>query len=150
MARSEGTTRRGGSATVFAWIFGIVFLAVGIWGFVETGFQDWMATDVETDDAVLWFQVNPLHNVVHLAVGGALVAGALTSERAARILALLVAVAYAVVGVAGFWATGEDWNVLAVNRADNWLHLATAVFGLMAVIASSRRAAVADRPPMIR
>ena len=129
-------TRRVGPATVFAWVFGIAFVVAGVWGFVETGFGDWTATEVDT--AVLWFEVNPLHNLVHLLVGGGLVAGAATGETPSRIVTLLVAVVYAVVGFGGFWAEGQEWNHLAVNTADNWLHLGTAALGFAAVIASDR------------
>ena len=128
-------TSAAGPATMFAWIFGAVFLIVGIWGFFLTGFDNWAATD--TGEYVLWFEVNPLHNVVHLLVGAALLAGAASGERSARAITLLVAVTYTIVGILGFFATGADWNVLALNTADNWLHLATAALGFVAVMASS-------------
>lgn len=140
---STSAERRRGPATVFAWVFGLAFLAAGIWGFLQTGVGNWTATD--TDTAVLWFRVNPLHNLVHLLVGAGLIAGAVMGETPARILTLLVAVAYTVVGFGGFWAIGEGWNVLAVNRADNWLHLGTSALGFAAVIASDRR-----RPAVVR
>ncbi len=141
MARSRTSrpasreTSAAGPATMFAWVFGAAFVLVGIWGFFLTGFNDWAATD--TNETVLWFQVNPLHNVVHLLVGGALLAGAAGGERGARAMTMLVAVTYAIVGVIGFFATGQDWNVLALNTADNWLHLGTAALGFLAVMASS-------------
>ena len=128
-------TSAAGPATLFSWIVGAAFVVVGIWGFVLTGFDNWAAT--ETNEAVLWFRVNPLHNLVHLLVGGALLAGAAGGERGARAMTTLVAVTYAIVGVAGFFATGADWNVLALNTADNWLHLGTAALGFLAVMASS-------------
>lgn len=134
---SVTTTRRGGPASVFAWVFGTVFVLVAVWGFVETGFGDWTAR--ETDAAVLWFQVNPLHNLVHLLVGAGLLAGAARGEWAARLLTLLVAIVYLVVGLGGFWLIGKEANILALNVADNWLHLATAALGFAAVIASDRR-----------
>lgn len=136
---ADTTTTRGGRgpATVFAWAFGVVFVLVAIWGFMETGFSDWTAP--ETDDHVLWFQVNPLHNLVHLLVGAGLLAGAARGEWAARLLTLLVSIAYLVVGLAGFWLIGKEANMLALNEPDNWLHLVTAALGFAAVIASDRR-----------
>lgn len=137
MTGTTTTDRSGGPATVFAWAFGVVFLVVSIWGFVETGFGDWTAR--ETDATVLWFQVNPLHNAVHLLVGAGLLAGAARSEWAARLVTLLVSISYLVVGLGGFWLIGEETNLLALNMADNWLHLVTAALGFAAVIASDRR-----------
>ena len=128
-------TSAAGPATMFAWVFGAIFVIVGIWGFLLTGFDNWAATD--TNETVLWFEVNPLHNVVHLLVGGALLAGAAGGERGARAITMLVAVTYTIVGIVGFFATGTDWNVLALNTADNWLHLGTAALGFLAVMASS-------------
>ena len=145
MSSTTATLRHGGPASVFAWAFGLVFVVVAIWGFVETGFGDWTAT--ETDAAVLWFQVNPLHNVVHLLVGAGLLAGASRGEWAARLVTLLVSIAYLAVGLAGFWLIGTESNLLALNEADNWLHLATAALGFAAVIASDRRRAPDGRHP---
>ena len=96
-----------------------------------------LPTATDTNETVLWFQVNPLHNLVHILVGGALLAGAAGGERGARAMTMLVAVTYTVVGIVGFWATGADWNVLALNTADNWLHLGTAALGFLTVMASS-------------
>lgn len=147
--RTTPESRRQGPAAIAGWIFGIAFLIVGIWGFFETGFTDWVATD--TDASVLGFQVNPLHNVVHLLVGGALLAGAATGERGARAMGLLVAVVYAIVGIAGFWATGADWNILALNTADNWLHIVTAAILFIAAAASmAMRSEAPSRAPRRR
>lgn len=139
MTGSTTTPPHGGPASVFAWAFGVVFVVVAIWGFVETGFGNWTAQD--TDASVLWFQVNPLHNVVHLLVGAGLLAGAARGEWAARLVTLLVSIAYLAVGLAGFWLIGTESNLLALNEADNWLHLTTAALGFAAVIASDRRRA---------
>lgn len=141
-SRADDTSEGTGPARVYAWVFGLAFVAVGVWGFVETGFSPWTWsrwTTTETDATVLWFRVNPLHDLVHLLVGAGLLAGAAISEGASRVLVLLVAVVYAVVGIGGFFAIGEEWNVLALNEPDNWLHIGTAALGLAAVIASDRR-----------
>lgn len=147
--RTRGSGRRYGPATVFAGLAGLAYVGAAIWGFVETGFSDWTN---QTGVELLWFQVNPLHNLVHLVIGAGLLAGAALSEGAARIVTTLVALVYTVVGVAGFLVTGgggdvlpalaEDWDVLALNTADNWLHLGTAALGLLVVIASDRRRVV--------
>lgn len=48
-------------------------------------------------------------------------------------IALVVGVTYAAVGVIGFFAVGEEWNILSLNQADNWLHIGTAIIALLAV-----------------
>lgn len=117
-------------ARLFAGVFGAIYLLVGLVGFAVTGFDDWVATD--TGELLLWFELNPLHNLVHIAIGAALLGGA-GRPAAARAVALVVGVTYALVGVVGFFAVGEAWNILSLNQADNWLHVGTAVIALLAV-----------------
>lgn len=105
-------------------------MIVGLVGFAVTGFDDWVASD--TGELLLWFELNPLHNVVHIAIGLALLGGA-ARPGSARLIALVVGVTYAAVGVIGFFAVGEDWNILSLNQADNWLHVGTAILALLAV-----------------
>ena len=50
----------------FAQVFGAVYVLVGLLGFAFTGFANFA---VASDDKLLLFGVNPLHNIVHLAVG---------------------------------------------------------------------------------
>ena len=45
---------------------GIIYTVVGIAGFFVTGFENFAA---ETDKTLLGFEINPLHNLVHLAIG---------------------------------------------------------------------------------
>lgn len=118
------------AATLFAKIFGVVYLLIGLVGFAVTGFDGWFATD--TGETLLWFELNPFHNVVHLAIGAALLAGA-ARPTAARATAAVVGAAYALVGIVGFWAVDESWNILSLNQPDNWLHIGTAVLALLAV-----------------
>lgn len=117
-------------ARTFALVFGAVYLIVGLVGFAVTGFDGWLETD--SNDFLLWFEVNPLHNLVHIAIGVALLLGG-TRPAAARATALVVGVTYLLVGIIGFWAVGAEWNILSLNQADNWLHIGTAVLALLAV-----------------
>ena len=132
------------AATLFAKVFGGVYLLVGLVGFAVTGFDAWFATD--TDELLLWFELNPFHNVVHIAIGAALLAGA-ARPTSARAIAAIVGVAYAVVGVVGFWAVGESWNILSLNQPDNWLHIGTAVLALLAVGSAADRSRRHDVAP---
>jgi hypothetical protein len=104
----------------------IVFVIVGVAGFFVTGFDDFAAHD--TNELLLGFEVNPLHNIVHLALG--LVGLALLWKvRGALTYGIIVAVAYAGAFVYGLAALGRDWDILSLNTADNWLHLGLALAG---------------------
>lgn len=64
-----------------ALIVGLAYLVVGIWGFFITGFDGF--TEHDHSETLLGFAVNPLHNIIHLAIG---VLGVIlwTTDRSAR------------------------------------------------------------------
>jgi hypothetical protein len=123
-------TSQGRAARVLTLVTGVVFLVVGIVGFLVTGFDDFASH--ETHDKLLVFELNGLHNVAHLAFG---VLGLLMwrTYRTARAFGLILVVGYAAVLAFGIAAQNEDWNVLNINTADNWLHAGFIALG--AVIA---------------
>lgn len=123
-------------AKTFAYVFGAVYLIVGIVGFAVTGFSGFAAPD---GDLLLVFELNPLHNIVHLLIGVALLAAAGAGEATSRQITLLVGAVYAIVGVLGFFITGNDTlNILALNLGDNLLHVGTAIIAFIAAGASGR------------
>jgi hypothetical protein len=140
MSRTDNTT--GGRPTM-AWpqlaalAFGAVYLLVGIVGFFITGFDDFAGHD---HAALLFFDINPLHNVVHILIG---VAGLLLGRTlgGARAYGWLLAVGYGVAFVYGLLAVGEAWDVLHINAADNVLHLGTALVGLAIALGPVRTSA---------
>jgi len=125
----------------FAQVFGAVYVVVGLLGFVVTGFSDVAAT---SGDKLILFGVNPLHNLVHVAVGAVWLAASRT-ESSARAVSALIGAVYLVVGVIGLFLVGGDseLNILNLNQPDNLLHLASALLGLYFGLASRRSAAVA-------
>jgi hypothetical protein len=129
--RAGDPTSPGQAARILTAIAGVVFLVVGVVGFVITGFDDFASH--HTDDTLLGFELNGLHNLAHLIFG---VAGVLLwrTVRGALTFGVLLIVGYLVVLAFGIAAEGEDWNILSINTADNWLHLAFVVLG--AVIAA--------------
>lgn len=106
-----------------ATIFGVVYLLIGLLGFAVTGFSNFAGTQ---GDSLLGFEVNPLHNIVHLAIGALLLASsrAVSSAKGAN---TLVGAVYLVVGIIGLFILTSSANILALNGADNVLHLASAV-----------------------
>src|SRR5215211_3484050 len=118
----------------FAQVFGAVYLVVGLLGFAFTG---------TSDDKLLLFGVNPLHNIVHLAVGALWLASSRT-EASARTVSILIGAVYLVVGVLGLFINGSsDLNLLNINQPDNALHLASAALGLYFGLAGRRTVAPA-------
>lgn len=119
---------------------GAVYTVVGILGFFTTGFDDFFG---HTGGELVSFEVNPFHNVVHLAVG---VAGLLMARTiaGARTYGWLLAVGYGVAFVYGLFAVDASWDFLAINWADNVLHALSAIIGI-AIAARPVRSALSGR-----
>jgi uncharacterized protein DUF4383 len=125
----------------FAQVFGVVYVLVGLIGFVVTGFGGFASS--EPGGSVLIFDVNPLHNLVHLAVGAAWLASSARVETA-RTISLVIGATYLAVAVLGLFITGNgDLNILALNQADNVLHLLSGALGLYFGLAGRRTVAAA-------
>src|SRR4051794_23864301 len=140
MAASAGNTSTGARPwpQILALVFGAVYLLVGIVGFFITGFDNF--ADNTQHEMLLGFMINPLHNIVHIVIGlaGLLLARTLAG---ARTYGWLLAVGYAAAFVYGLFAVGKSWDFLNLNAADNILHLATAVVGLIIALAPVRTTA---------
>ncbi|HEV3464038.1 MAG TPA: DUF4383 domain-containing protein [Actinomycetota bacterium] len=114
-------------AQLLALAIGAVYTLVGILGFFVTGFDNFAS---ETNETLLGFEVNPLHNIVHLVIG---LAGLALWRRldTARTYGWLLAAGYGLAFIYGLFAAGNsDINFLSINGADNVLHLVSALAGL--------------------
>jgi hypothetical protein len=94
-------------------IFGVIYLVAGIAGFVL--------------DSPLFglFEVNTLHNIVHIVLGAALLyamMNAATAAMANRWIGLLLIA----LGVLGFFVA-NPFNIIPIGDKDIWLHLASGV-----------------------
>ena len=112
-------------AQKLAWLFGIVFLLVGILGFIPGITEDAPGSFAgeDSEGSLLGvFQTSILHNLAHLAFGVGILAA---RKHATALTYLLVSgVAYAVLFLIGI--LGEmDW--LPADDTDDWLHLALAI-----------------------
>jgi hypothetical protein len=127
MAATAGNTESKTVPEILSLAFGAVYVLVGIVGFFITGFDDFFG---HTDETLLIFDINPAHNVVHILIG---VAGLVLGRTlaGARAYGWLLAVGYGAAFVYGLFAVGKDWDFLNLNGADNGLHLATALVGLL-------------------
>ncbi|GAB3521925.1 DUF4383 domain-containing protein [Arthrobacter monumenti] len=109
---------------LLATVFGAVYLLVGILGFFVTSGVGFFATEGRN---LIIFEVNPLHNVIHLAIGAALLIAGMKSVAAAKSVNITVGAVYLLVGVVGLFILDSALNIIALNGADNVLHLASAV-----------------------
>jgi len=143
------TTRTGRTAVQKAALaVGVVFLVVGILGFVPgiTSDYDNLGAAGHESEAMLLgiFQVSVLHNIVHLLFG---VAGILLARRSdtARTYLLAGGAIYLVLWLYGLFIDREsDANFVPLNDADNWLHLFLGV-GMIALGLLTTRRVAADR-----
>ncbi len=120
---------------LLATIFGAVYLLVGLVGFFVTSGIGFFATEGRN---LIIFEVNPLHNIIHLAIGATLLLAGLGSVTAAKTANSTVGAVYLLVGIVGLFLTTSALNIIALNGADNVLHLASALV-LLAVGLSQDR-----------
>ncbi|QZN86043.1 DUF4383 domain-containing protein [Cellulomonas sp. C5510] len=118
-------------------IFGAVYLLVGIAGFFVSSGAAFAGTEGGT---LIVFEVNPLHNIVHLGIGAVLLGAAAASTRAAKAANSTVGGVYLLVGLLGLFLVGSSANILALNGADNVLHFASAVLLLGVGLGADRTA----------
>lgn len=107
---------------VLAVLFGIVFVFVGVAGFLPTFYVN--------DLLFGYFMVNFFHNVFHI-VSGVLAIMAATSYYYSRLFFQVFGIIYAILTVLGFVLKGDlSFMMLTLNTADNILHLVIALAAL--------------------
>jgi hypothetical protein len=129
-AREEAMTTVVGNRTpaqMFALVFGVVYLIVGIVGFAVTGFDDFAGKTF--NDELIVFALNPLHNIVHLLLGAVWI-GASRTHEAAKGINLLFGIVLALVFILGMVGALEWLAIEGAESPDNYLHLATAALAL--------------------
>ena len=111
---------------------GAALLLAGLLGWIaDSTFGT--GSDVSGDELVV-FEVNGWHNLVHL-LSGALLLTASVRRTSARTIALLFGITYGAVAV---WGLLDDTvlGLIPVNAADNVLHIALSLAGILAALAS--------------
>lgn len=92
-------------------VLGVVFLLIGAIGFFS-------------DPILGIFDVDPVHNVIHLVSGALALYFANKGGKAMKTFAIVFAVVYGLVTILGFvMGGGEILGLMEVNGADNILHL---------------------------
>lgn len=137
----------------FAWVYGLVFLAAGLSGFVPgmspAHMHDGVTVTTASRLAMGLFPVNVIHNLVHIIFGIWGLAAA-TRFVAARSYARSVAIIYAVLAVMGFVPGANVMFGLApLYGNDIWLHVILAAvagfFGFLHREAGMKPATVESR-----
>lgn len=129
---------------MLALAIGVIYTLIGVLGFFVTGFENFAE---ETGDTLLGFEVNPLHNIVHLVIGIAGIALSRTLATA-RTFGWLLVIGYGLVFIYGLFAVGNpDINFLSLNVADNFLHIGSVIAGLVIALLPVRDKSAATTTP---
>ncbi|MGH2918257.1 MAG: DUF4383 domain-containing protein [Solirubrobacteraceae bacterium] len=133
---------------------GFFYVAIGVIGFIVTGFNDFTQN---TDEALLGFQINPAHNIVHLVVGSFLLIMTSFSAPVTEGALMGVGLFYVVAFVIGFVDTtpvrvGDKVDSLTIismkgsGDLENFNHLFFGVVALVSgLLSSAATAAQAKR-----
>ncbi len=100
-------------------IFGIVFVIVGVLGFVPNPI-------VGHDETMVIFLTDSLHDIVHILIGVILIVAGTKSSRAASKSLMVFGIVYLVLAVVGFMGH-PLLGLVTANRADDWLHVVLGV-----------------------
>ena len=151
----NGTNRTPDPKTLaqrLAFLFGAVFLLVGVLGFIPgitVNYDDLKFAGDESDAELLGlFQVSILHNVAHMLFGVGILAA--RRHRSALQYLLVAGLVYVVLFVYGLIASenGSE-NFLPTNNGDDVLHVLLAL-ALLGSWAAARGADDPDRPGLDR
>lgn len=122
-------------ARTLGMLFGIVFLAVGILGFIPGITKDEMLLGI--------FHVNAMHSIVHIVSGAVFLFASMAGAGPARLWFKVFGLIYAVVAVLGFMnPTGPVLGMISNNPADTWLHVVLAAAMLLIGFAAPKQATV--------
>lgn len=118
-------------------IFGAVFVVIGIAGFIPGITMNGHLLGI--------FEVDPIHNVIHLLSG--IVAFVMaTGDMGARKFFRIFGIVYGLVTVLGFVNGASILGIFGVNMADNLLHLAITVIALMIGYGGKKSMPMASAP----
>lgn len=122
-------------AKTAALVFGIIFVLVGLLGFVSNPLVG----------ANGLFMTNGLHNVVHLLFGIILLVAMRGGQAQSALWLKILGVVYLILAVLGLVLGGPMlFGLVDINGADNWLHL---VLGVVLLLAGMRGNSAAAQMP---
>lgn len=107
------------------WLLGIVLVILGIVGFFN-------------DPIFGLFDVDSIHNVIHLASGIIAIVAAVSGESYARLFLIVFGIIYGLLAIVGFVSIGAVLGLMTINEADNYLHAAISLVSLAVGFGGSR------------
>ncbi len=114
---------------------GAALLLAGILGFIAESTFDTPASGRDGFGDLIVFEVNGWHNLVHIA-SGLLLLASFGRRAAAKTVALIFGITYGAVAVIGLIDKNDVLGLIPVNAADNILHIALSLVGILAALAS--------------
>ncbi len=106
------------NARMISFVFGTVFVAVGLLGFTPNP-----VVSIEG-----FFAVNTVHNLVHILTGITFIACAYRFPGNESTVVKIIGLVYFAVTALGFMTSGNMMlGIIHINEADRWLHLGLAI-----------------------
>jgi hypothetical protein len=129
--RTNGNARDDRRRTPAQWyclLAGLSLLLAGILGFIaDSSFST--GGGIDGDKLLSIFEVNGIHNLVHVA-SGLLLLAASPKRASARTVAIAFGLVYGIVTIIGLIDGKDVLGLIPVNPADNLLHIALSALGL--------------------
>ena len=120
-------------------VWGVIFILVGILGFVPAATPNGMLLGI--------FHVDGPHNLVHILTGAIALWVGFTSLHASKLYFLIFGIVYGLVSILGFLAGDRPLlGLMANNIADAWLHLAIAVAAIGLGLMPERESFTTPKP----
>jgi hypothetical protein len=132
-ARDDGRHTGRTPAQWYCLLAGAALLLAGIFGFIADATFD--AGNNLQGDSFLGFEVNGWHNIVHV-LSGVVLLSAFSRRGPAKTVALAFGLVYGLVTIIGLIDGSDVLGIIPVNPADNVLHLALSLAGILAALAS--------------
>ena len=124
-----GRDRRRTPAQWYCLLAGLSLLLAGIVGFLaDSSFTT--GDGINGDKLLSIFEVNGIHNLVHVA-SGLLLLAASPKRASAKTVAIAFGLVYGVVTIIGLIDGKDVLGLIPVNPADNVLHIALSLLGLI-------------------
>jgi len=124
-------------AQTIAMLIGLVFIAVGLLGFIDN--------PIIGDGEEVIFHADTKHNMVHIVSGILFFLFAMAGYQTARRFIILFGVVYLLIGIMGLVQIGDEGmtkvlGFLHVNGADNYLHIGLGVLIILLGFAAQKPA----------
>ena len=128
------------TAKTAALAIGVIFIAVGLLGFIDNPIVG------SSEKAI--FHADTVHNMVHIISGVLFVLVAMAAPASTSTVMVIFGIVYLAIGILGITSVGEEGmakvlGFLHVNAADNYLHIALGIVIALAGMVTRSRPATA-------